>query len=65
MLGFDGIELGDYLHPKLTTLAQPVEQLALATFELLKDLIDEQCGNKNLIFEGKLVEKDSVKRIAK
>lgn len=65
VLGFDGIELGDYLHPKLTTLAQPVEQLALATFELLKDMIDEQCGNKNLIFEGKLVEKDSVRRIVK
>lgn len=64
VVGFDGIELGDYLHPKLTTLAQPVEQLALATFELLQDLMDDQCGNKNLLFSGELIEKDSVRQIA-
>lgn len=63
VIGFDGIEMGDYLYPKLTTLAQPVEQLALATFELLRDLIDEQCENKNLIFEGQLIEKESVKKL--
>lgn len=63
VLGFDGIELGDYMQPKLTTMAQPVEQLALATFELLKELMSEQCENKNMIFEGKLVEKESVRRI--
>ncbi len=63
VLGFDGIELGDYMHPKLSTLAQPVVQLAVATFEQLKDLMDEECGNMNLIFEGTLVEKESVRRI--
>lgn len=63
VMGFDGIELGDYLQPKLTTLQQPVEELAAATFELLYDLIDERCGNKNLLFEGNVVEKESVRRI--
>lgn len=63
VLGFDGIELGDYLQPKLSTLVQPIKQLAEATFEQLNDLIDEQCGNQNLIFEGRLVEKESVMRI--
>lgn len=63
VMGFDGIELGDYLQPKLTTLEQPVDELATATFELLYDLIDERCTNKNLLFEGKVIEKESVKRI--
>lgn len=63
VMGFDGIELGDYLYPKLTTLQQPVEELANATFELLYDLIDERCGNKNLLFEGRVLEKESVRRI--
>ena len=63
VVGFDGIEMCDYMQPKLTTLAQPVEQLAEATFELLLDMMDEQCGNKNLIFEGRLDEKESVKKI--
>ena len=63
VVGFDGIELGDYLQPKLTTLAQPVKLLAESTFELLYDMIEGQCGNRNLIYEGNLVEKDSVRRI--
>lgn len=63
VVGFDGIEMCDYMQPKLTSLAQPVEQLAEATFELLLDMMDEQCGSKNLIFEGRLDEKESVKKI--
>lgn len=63
VMGYDGIELGDYLHPKLTTMAQPVEKLAMETFELLHDLIDDQCGNQTLVFECKLDEKESVKNI--
>lgn len=64
VIGFDGIDMCDYMHPKLTTLAQPVERLAEATFELLHDLMDEQCTNKNLIFDGQLIEKESVKKLA-
>ena len=63
VVGFDGIELGDYLQPKLTTLAQPVEKLACATFELLYNMIEGRSGTENLIYEGKLVEKDSVRCI--
>lgn len=63
VLGFDGIELGDYVQPKLTTLQQPVEQLASATIDLLQNLIDGNCENQTLMFEGNLVEKESVKRL--
>ncbi len=63
VLGFDGIELGDYVQPKLTTLRQPVEQLALATIDLLLKLIEGNCENQTLMFEGNLVEKESVKRL--
>lgn len=61
VMGFDGNEICDYVTPKLSTLVQPVEQIAEATIELLQDLIDEQCGNKTLLFEGILLEKESVK----
>lgn len=63
VMGYDGTEIGDYLQPKLTTLAQPVEQMALAIFELLYDLMDGRCENKNLIYEGTLAEKESVRRV--
>ncbi|MGI6018567.1 MAG: LacI family DNA-binding transcriptional regulator [Marvinbryantia sp.] len=63
VVGFDGIELGDYLQPKLTTLAQPVEGLAEATFALLYEMMEEQSKNKNLLYEGTLIEKDSVRKM--
>lgn len=63
VLGFDGIELSDYLRPKLTSLAQPVEQLAEATIELLYDLIEGRSENQNVIYEGELVEKESVRQL--
>lgn len=63
VMGYDGIEIGDYMYPKLTTLAQPVEELAVATFELLLDQMDEVCGRKNLIFAGRLIEKGSVRNL--
>lgn len=62
VVGFDGIELGDYLFPKLTTLVQPVEQLAEETFELLQELMGGDCKNKTMFFAGELVEKGSVCR---
>lgn len=61
VVGFDGIEMGDYLQPKLTTLAQPVDKIAEETFELLYDLIEGVSGNRNMIFKGELIEKESVR----
>lgn len=63
VVGFDGIDLGDYLQPKLTTMAQPVNEMADAIIDQLYDLIDGRCGNRNQIFEGKLLEKESVRQM--
>ena len=63
VMGFDGNEIGDYVHPKLSTIEQPVTYLAEMTFNLLQDMMDGQCGNKTLMFEGALVEKESVREI--
>ncbi len=63
VIGFDGIDLCDYLQPKLTTLAQPVDQIAMATFEQLYDLMEGNGQHKNIIYEGRLLEKESVAAI--
>ena len=65
VVGFDGIELGDYLQPKLTTMAQPVDEMADAIIDQLYDQIDGRCDRRNQIFEGKLLEKESVRQIKK
>lgn len=63
VVGFDGSEICDYMQPKLTSLGQPVEEIAAATFELLYDLMDEECEQRNIIFPGTLIEKESVRSI--
>lgn len=60
VVGFDGIEIGDYIRPKLTTNLQPAKKMAEKIFEQLYDLVNENCGNKNIIFKGELLEKESV-----
>lgn len=40
VVGFDGSELGDYLQPKLTSVAQPVSKMADAIINQLYDMID-------------------------
>ncbi|MDE6963138.1 MAG: LacI family transcriptional regulator, partial [Lachnospiraceae bacterium] len=60
-----GIEIGDYIHPKLTTNLQPARKVAEKIFELLYDLVNENCGNRNLIFKGELLEKESVRDLNK
>lgn len=62
VLGYDGIELGDYIQPKLTTVGQPVEKMAEATFAQLHDMMNGKCGNRTMLFEGNLLVKESVKR---
>ena len=40
VIGFDGIDLGRYLNPRLSTIKQPDEILAKLGFNLLTELID-------------------------
>ena len=48
VVGFDGIEMGQYLVPKLTTIQQPGEELAKRCVEILLECI---CENKKAVNE--------------
>ena len=41
VVGYDGLQVGDYLQPRLTTVTQPVEAMARRSAELLLQLIEE------------------------
>ena len=64
VIGFDGIPFGDYLQPKLTTLSQPVLEMADSIVEQLWDMIETKARGRNMLYEGKLLEKGSVKNIS-
>ncbi len=41
VVGFDGIELASWTHPPLTTMEQPIEDIASTAVEALRTLIDQ------------------------
>lgn len=57
--GYDGIELGEYFMPRLTTIKQPVADMALQTIQLLLAVIEGKRKPEHIIFPGELVIKES------
>jgi LacI family transcriptional regulator len=41
VIGFDGIRLGEYISPRLTTVAQPFRAISTTVVELMVELIDD------------------------
>ena len=63
--GYDGIDWGDYYVPRLTTLKQPVEQMARETIKLLFDIISGKSVHKHIDFEGEIQIKESTAKPSK
>lgn len=63
IIGFDGMEIGEFYEPSITTIKQPRDEMAKKSVELLFDLIKENQENKHLILETNLIERESCKRI--
>lgn len=57
--GYDGIEMGEYYNPKLTTIKQPVEEIAKKTIRLLLDVIAERREHQQIVFPAELIERES------
>ena len=60
IMGFDGIEEGDYFLPRITTMSQPTEKLADETINILLDMIENEAEPKNVVMKAELIEKESV-----
>ncbi len=66
LTGFDGVEIGKYLVPSLTTLKQPVDSIARETSRILFDIIDNKAGHQHCVFDGELVVRESTRvRVSK
>lgn len=62
--GFDGLELTKYYIPSLTTIRQPVEEIAKETLRMLFGMIEsKQKINENVVFPGQLVIGESTRSI--
>ena len=57
--GYDGIALGEYYNPKLTTIKQPVEEMAKKSIRLLLDVIAERQEHQQIVFPAELIARES------
>ena len=60
ILGFDGLDIGKYYNPALTTIKQPQRQMACDSINLLVQIIEKKSENQRCVLETKLVERMSV-----
>jgi LacI family transcriptional regulator len=62
--GFDNIRWTDVVTPHLTTIAQPLGAIGKRAVELMHgSMSGEKISTRNTIFDVKLIERDSVRRI--
>lgn len=57
--GFDGLDMASYYIPTITTMKQPVEEMAEAAAEILFDAIENDAGVQHRIFEGEMMIRES------
>ncbi|MDO4519742.1 MAG: LacI family DNA-binding transcriptional regulator [Eubacteriales bacterium] len=59
--GFDGLEMTSYYNPTITTMKQPSEEMAMATIQMLFEMINSKSCAKQIILDAELVIGDSTK----
>lgn len=60
VIGFDGIELGGYYTPSLTTIRQPIEEIVKSSVELLLRSIERGIPARCVEVAAELLERESV-----
>lgn len=63
VIGFDGIELGKFMAPALTSILQPKDDMVRSSVELLDNAINGDTTPRQLFYPAKLLERDSVRTI--
>ena len=63
MVGFDGIELGSYLTPSLTTIRQDRERIADRSVELLLSQIEDRVKPEHELVPFRIISGESVRRL--
>ena len=63
LAGYDGIELGRYITPTITTINQPIDEMAKETIGLLFDILAGKKQHQHKVFPGKIVVRESTKKI--
>ena len=63
VVGFDGIELGDYIEPPITTMVQPRDKMVIESVRILTEKIDGTADEDQIVLKAELAERDSVRQL--
>lgn len=63
IMGFDGMDVSKYYNPGITTVKQPKKQMANNSIDLLLALLAKKEDHKHIIFETKIIERESCKEL--
>lgn len=61
LMGFDDIDYAAYFNPTLTTVHQPVEEIAMMTADIMISILDEEKPHRHVVFDTALIERSSCK----
>ena len=62
-MGFDGMDISKYYNPGITTVKQPKKNMANNSIDLLLALLAKKEEHKHIIFETKIIERESCKEV--
>lgn len=60
VVGYDGIDMGNYFIPRLTTVEQPVDEIARESVAMLMDMLENSAQPRHIVVNAKLVRRESV-----
>ena len=60
VVGYDGIEMGKYFIPRLTTVAQPIDDIARESVTMLMGMLERNEDPRHIAVEAELILRESV-----
>ena len=60
VIGFDGVDIGRFTTPRLTTVEQPVEEIARRSVNLLLDMMEKGATPRHILVEASFRRRESV-----
>ncbi len=60
VVGFDGVDIGRFTLPRLTTVEQPVEEIARRSVNLLLDMMEKEAAPRHILVEASFRRRESV-----
>lgn len=62
VVGFDGVEIGRFTVPRLTTVEQPVDEIARRSVNLLLDMMEKGAAPRHILVEASFRKRESISR---